>query len=128
MNPKRLAVRVVLALLAATTLGAAASSSAHAIYSSSYCGWVVAPNSPCSDSRNGTNIFANVADYPGTGTVSVCQRVTSLEGGNTLSRRCRNTQASSETDLNAYPSAHKYATVGNDSDYRHTINGTAFFW
>lgn len=72
-------------------------------------------------------MFANVAQYPGTGTVSVCQRVISLEGGNTLSRRCRNNTAGSETDLNAYPRAHKYATVGNDSNYRHTIDGTAWF-
>lgn len=125
----RMTKRAALVALATVGIAAAASSNAHAnsIWTSDYCGWVVAPNSPCSDSRNGTNMIANVARYSGAGSVSVCQRVISLEGGNTLSRRCAIGVAGSETDLNAYPFAQKYATVGNDSNYRHTINGTAWF-
>jgi hypothetical protein len=53
----------------------------------------------------------------------VCERVITLEGRNQISRRCRNREVSSENDLAPYPAAYKQSSVGNDSNYAHTING-----
>ena len=123
MRLNRIVSTTVLAVLAAVAIGGAASSSASAATAWPYCGWQVGPHSSCSATATGAAIYLNMAHYPGAGTVRVCERVITLEGENTISRRCDNNTADSQGDLAPYPAAVKRATVGNDSPWRHTING-----
>jgi len=125
MTLKRNVLRMCAALVAAMTIGAIASSTAGAVSWYNYCGWQVAANSACSDSRSGY-LIANTASYPGSGDVGVCERVVAAESGSQLSRRCDNRIVGSGTDLNGYGLIWKTATVGNDSNYKHTIDGTAY--
>jgi len=123
MRLSRISGSLAFAILVSAPAGAITSGSASAATAWPYCGWQVAPHSPCSQVANGTAIYLNMAHYPGDGTVGVCERVITLEGPNTISRRCDNTTADSAGDLAPYPAAQKQASVGNDSAWKHTING-----
>jgi hypothetical protein len=91
-----------------------------------YCGTVVAPYSQCTSSHAEGGIAMNVASYPGSGTVNVCEKVTD-RGGNVYSRRCGNNEADSYTDLcGSYGTIYDYATVGNNSGSWHTVDGYAY--
>ena len=125
MNAIRFATRTFVALIAASAGTAMAAGSAAAETPHRYCESPVPAHSPCWQSAAGFTLSENWAIYAGAGTVGVCERVVTLEGGNTISRRCNYTRnsVSSLNDLDPYPSAYKESTVGNDSDWTHTING-----
>ncbi len=111
------------AAVVAAAMTAIGTSGAEAAQGWPYCDRQVPAHTACDQVAYGTTIFLNWARYPGVGTVRVCERVITVEGQSTISRRCRNTFVDSDTDLTAYPRAYKMATVGNDSDWQHLING-----
>ena len=123
MRLSRTSGSLAIALLLGSVIGAMTSGSASAATAWPYCGWQVAPYSPCSQVATSPAIYLNMAHYPGAGTVRVCERVITLEGENTISRRCDNNTVDSVNDLAPYPVAVKRASVGNDSPWKHTING-----
>lgn len=119
---------LVFLVLATVTGGAVFSGTASAATAWPYCGRLVDPHSACPIVATSPAIYLNIASYGGSGTVPVCERVITTEGPNTISRRCNATRniVSSEVDLAPYPSAQKQASVGNDSNFRHTIDGTVY--
>jgi len=123
MRLSRISGSLALAILAIAALGAMTSGSANAATAWGYCNRPVPAHTACPDGLGGTSIYLNMAHYAGRGTVRVCERVVTMEGPNTISRRCDNNTADSQGDLAAYPVAMKAATVGNDSPWTHTING-----
>ena len=91
----------------------------------SYCGSVVAPYSSCSQYVIG-NFDNNVVDYPGSGTVNVCEHTYNWQG-TTISRRCADNYVGAGSDLcslyNQGIQGSMDAYVGNNSGYWHTIVG-----
>lgn len=88
-----------------------------------YCGYLVPPKSQCDDRRYSLPLQGNRATYPGSGSVSVCERVERTTGGELISRRCAYGTVASGSDLPNGPS--NTAIVGNNDDSRHTVNGKA---
>jgi len=109
-------------LVAAAVVALLGSSSASALTSINYCGILVNPNSACPFYITGS-FTTNTASYSGSGNVGVCERVDSPPAN--LSRRCDNRIVGSSTDLNGWYGYYMEAKVGNDSNYRHTIDGQA---
>jgi hypothetical protein len=95
-----------------------------------YCDYPVAPQSQCPNNLYFTfGAFTNQSNYPGVGTVSVCERVYLGygTGGSTISRVCGNNSVSSGSDLFYYYDLYDSmtTTVANNSTVTHTIDGYA---
>jgi hypothetical protein len=103
---------VVLALHAATASAG----------QSNYCGILVEPYSPCTSSTTGVYYY-NEASYPGTGTVSVCEKVYDQYG--LVSRFCHDNVAGSGGEIGISRYFDMY--VGNNSGNRHTVNGNGLY-
>jgi hypothetical protein len=86
-----------------------------------YCNQVVAPMTACPAVYSGTT-NQNIAQYPGSGTVSVCERATEYNGL-TVSRRCANNYVDSAQDICPYTSIPMNLYAGNNSSWDHTIWG-----
>ena len=82
-----------------------------------YCGVLVAPMDQCSQTVVFQNAQQNVAQYSGSGTVSVCQKLTI--GGSNRSRTCGNNWA--DSGINSWGESRCW--VGNNSANNHTIHG-----
>ncbi len=87
-----------------------------------YCGILVQPFSRCTSSVFGVFHY-NEARYPGSGTVSVCERA-DAQSGVLLSRFCHDNVAGSGGDLTNVGSPSSLY-VGNNSDHQHTVDGSA---
>jgi hypothetical protein len=83
----------------------------------------ISPGNPW-DYWNGYFLF-NAAEYPGAGTVNVCEHTYDRGNGDTVSDRCGNNYKSSETDLEYYwdHSIELSGHAGNNSSTSHTIDG-----
>lgn len=91
-----------------------------------YCDFLVAPYSACGDVLTG-RYAQNGAFYNGSGTVSVCQR--GYYGSTTISRTCANNYVFGGSSDYGYYYNNNLAvrlTVGNNSSYRHTIEGRGY--
>jgi hypothetical protein len=92
--------------------------------SSNYCGILTPPESQCSDrSLVVANAQRNAAGYPGTGSVSVCQRLERPSDGFLRSRTC----AINYTQTVSSDYGNSQGIVGNDDNNNHTVNGTIFY-
>lgn len=96
-----------------------------------YCNNIVSPYTDCADMGYGAGSYANgvwdinIAYYNGQGTVNVCEHT--YIGYSTISDRCANTIAESDSDLCPYYDAGDGMSghAGNDSANNHTIYGVA---
>jgi len=115
-----LAVAVAALGLGGVSLAAPTVSNAN---STSYCGVPIPAHTACSYQPAITHL--NVASYPGSPGINVCQRANIYPNGAQVSQRCKLQQVNSGTDLYSWCRARIPLTVyaGNSSDYRHTING-----
>lgn len=86
-----------------------------------YCNQLVAPMTACPATFSGV-ANQNVAEYPGSGTVSVCERVNEYNGSQ-ISRRCADNYVDSGLDLCPYTAIDMTLYAGNNSSYTHTIWG-----
>lgn len=111
------------AVTSAATVAQPRPSEARADIVYNYCGTLVPAFSQCTDTRNGLALQGNRATYPGSGSVSVCERVERGSDGALLSRRCAITTVASDGDLPNGPSNN--AIVGNNDNGQHTVNGRA---
>lgn len=118
------AVLIVASLvMALAVIAMVAPATSRAATLTEYCKILVDPYSQCSRRPPLDNWGFNHANYPGSGTVSVCERADTVEGA-MVSRRCRNHAVGSADDLDYY-AAHNFYTrlsAGNNSGSRHTIN------
>ncbi|MCW3047306.1 MAG: hypothetical protein JWO74_1590 [Solirubrobacterales bacterium] len=87
-----------------------------------YCGILVAPYSPCTSSTSGVYNY-NEASYPGTGTVSVCEKVYDQYG--LVSRFCHDNVAGSGGQIGVSRYFDMY--VGNNSGNQHTVDGKGLY-
>src|SRR5690349_17868477 len=90
---------VLFAVGATLLLGVTPSNAAYSLY----CNVLVPPTTNCADASGGSYVggvyYANEAYYPGSGTVSVCERANYQSGGAQVSRRCANNDVGSAQDL-----------------------------
>jgi hypothetical protein len=126
-TPRKLVLALVAFACCATLLIAARPAAAS---TTKYCGTLVSPNSACGGwlwYQFGS--FFNEAEYPGSGTVSVCEHayLGYGNGGTTISRRCANNGVGSYEDLYYYYDVSDEVStfVGNNSGTTHTIDGYA---
>ncbi len=93
-----------------------------------YCDHGVSAYSECSDTPGAALWDQNVADYLGSGTVSVCERGDLASGGE-FSRRCANGSVDSQGDFGYYynQGIQTIPHVGNNSAYYHTIDGLGVY-
>ena len=87
-----------------------------------YCGFLVNAKTRCPEYVIGV-AYHNEAQYRGSGSVSVCERVDS--GSTTISRRCATTYVSDGSTLEPYHNNGilMFIAAGNNDDNRHTIYG-----
>ena len=126
----RFRARAVAAVLVVAAMGAVAGGASSASAASfHYCGVLTPPRTACSQvaDSNSAYFYDNQAIYPGSGTVSVCQKVYLYSTGSMISRRCANTIVGTAGDLSPYAGRRMIAYVGNNSDYAHTIDGYAYY-
>ncbi|MGN6187339.1 MAG: hypothetical protein ACTHOE_00440 [Conexibacter sp.] len=114
------AVATLLCALAAMAVLALGSTAASAT-TTQYCNQLVAPMTACPATFSGV-ANRNVAQYPGSGTVSVCERVNEYNGLQ-ISRRCANNYVDSALDLCPYTAIDMTLYAGNNSSFSHTIWG-----
>jgi hypothetical protein len=115
---------VVLGLVIAlgATVGQPRPTPAHAM-DFFYCMHLVPPFTACDQFVGSIPAQGNRATYPGSGTVSVCEKVLRANDGTQISRRCANTTVASGTDLPNGPANNCF--VGNNDNGQHTVNGKA---
>ncbi|MDO8213919.1 hypothetical protein [Conexibacter sp. CPCC 206217] len=118
---------MVLVVMGSALVGATPSEAA-------YCYAATPAHSQCPviNSYNFNDADMNGAYYYGTPGIRVCQRVTNQADTITVSRRCDVREAYSYSDIATWvqcsggnPFGIRYA-AGNDSDFTHTIQGTAY--
>ena len=129
---RRIASLLALAATLALTMAAFTAAGAQAgIVSEGYCNRLVAARTACWAEDGGgpapvSRLIKNSASYPGSGTVSVCERIAD-EALNNYSRRCANNFVESGSDIigNRRAFALAWIAAGNNSEFSHTINGIA---
>lgn len=86
-----------------------------------YCRVLVDPHTYCWDEPFQRYYTLNVVFYPGSGSVSVCEKVRGPDL-NQISLRCGTNYANSGTDTHPYQGKGLRLNCGNNSNNRHTLN------
>lgn len=117
VNRRGLASLCALVVLLVMALASAQASATRTLY----CNQLVAPMTSCPATYSGVS-NQNIAQYTGSGTVSVCERVNEYNGFE-VSRRCANNYVDSALDLCPYTAINMTLRAGNNSAWDHTILG-----
>lgn len=117
-----------LVLLGATALAMLISAPSAFAYSD-YCGYLLNPSQRCdalgypNTKQTHSATDQNRARYPGSGTISVCERIEYGYGGALLSRVCGNSSGSFSVTSGWSSFGFSTSMVGNNSPWAHTVDG-----